>query len=210
MKNKLLIEGKLFKQNEIFGLIDKFELSVPKNYNPKTQLRSFAEKYKGKIKEDGSLYFHLLNDDISDEHFSKVTHPLEPGKTYVAYLFKNLIKKTIPFDRYLEFVKSQKCFNGGAQALSLVWEQHAQRLPIAKIIVTSFDERDALWIDGDGDMVAPYMRENAPKQWREYLDEDLEVPAHLAHLHGENFFHLRSFKAYGHRMGEAILCFSEK
>ncbi|MEK7097904.1 MAG: hypothetical protein AAB906_03590, partial [Patescibacteria group bacterium] len=126
-----------------FGLVTAFKLTVPKGYSHDTQLAIFASFAKNKSEK-----FYYYNDNITDENFAKVTQKLVPGKTYGVKIFQ--IKSYVTSEDCLAFLASQRAILVGAQGLSLVRQLKKDQFPTIGKWTVSFDEKDALWADGDG------------------------------------------------------------
>ncbi len=128
-----------------FTLLTDFSLVVPENYKHDTQLTSFAERHRSE--------FYYFNDAITDNNFRKATVRLGPGNKFKAKIFAINPGVRVKSEQCLDFLWSQKAILVGAQGLSLLWE--AKKKLLKAIWIVSFDEKDALWVDGDGNHRVP-------------------------------------------------------
>lgn len=134
------------KVDDRFELVNTFEIVVPEGYNHSKRLHSFGKEHREA--------FYYYNDNITDSNYAKVTTKLEPGRKLKVKVFQ--IKETVtPLDCMAK-LRSEKAILVGAQGASLVWEQKKEELPDNRWSV-SFDEKDALWKDPDGDHGVPYI-----------------------------------------------------
>lgn len=139
----------------------KGSFTIPNDYNHETQVDTFGKKTR-KIK---STYYY--NDKLTSKNFSKATNKLVPGKTYAIKMF--------PIS---ESVKSEDCLNRlkaepgsilvGAQGVTLLQEHQPDLFPVGKWSV-SFDEKDALWKDADGDHRVPFVHRYSDGDWKFFL-----------------------------------------
>jgi hypothetical protein len=136
---------------EIAGAVSKFqllktvEIVVPENYDHDTRLDSFHREHGGE--------FYYYNDAVTDANYSgKATTRLVPGRKLRVKIFQ--IKTQVSSDECMAFLLSQKAILTGAHGASLVWEQKKEDLLINRWSI-SFDEKDALWQDSDGDHGVP-------------------------------------------------------
>ena len=129
-----------------FELINTFSIVVPQGYAHATRLASFNKEHR---KE-----FYSYNDAITDKNYAKATTKLEPGRKLKVKVFQ--IKERVTSDDCLTQLRSQKAILVGAQGASLAYEQKKDELPVDRWSV-SFDEKDALWEDGDGRHRVPHV-----------------------------------------------------
>lgn len=140
-----------------FGLLTSFELTVPKKYDHGTQLATFA-----KFAKEKSEKFYYYNDDITDVNYSKATQKLVPGKTYGVKIF--WVKTRVTSEDCLAFLASQRAILVGAQGVSMARQLKKDQFPVGKWTV-SFDEKDALWTDADGNHRVPYVLRHSDGSW---------------------------------------------
>ena len=127
------------KTDELFGPpIKEILLTVPYDYDPKKGLERPEDRNIG-----GPT--HYYNPHLTDENFSKVSHPLVRGKTY-RVLFIPINARVTSKECIHEYYR-QKAFFVGAQGLKLLQETHPDEFPVGKYPV-SFDEEENLPIVG--------------------------------------------------------------
>ena len=148
------VMSKLSIADQRFQLLNTFELVVPKNYEHKNRLDSFRKAHK---KE-----FYFYNDAITDKNFSKATTKLTPGRKFKVKIFQ--ITERVTSENCMDFLKTQNAVLVGAQGASLVYELKKEQLPMGKWSV-SFDEKDALWEDSDGDHRVPSVSRYSGGGW---------------------------------------------
>ncbi len=124
-----------------YFLISEFKLTVPKDYDHRTQLARFREKH-GKE-------FSFFNENITDENFSRVTDALVPGRTYLAKVFGINQGKVVSSEDNIALYESQNALLTGAQGLSVAYEQARGQFPVSRWLV-SMDREQALWEDSSG------------------------------------------------------------
>ncbi len=129
---------------EKFSFLKEFELTVPGNYDHKNQLKVFAK--------ENEKSFYYFNDDITDKNFSQVSNQLVPGKTYKVKMWT--INERVSSEECLKHLKSNKVILTGAQGNSLVYQEKKEELPVSKWTL-SFDEKDKLWKDANGNHRVP-------------------------------------------------------
>ena len=135
-----------------FELLMEFKVTVPTDYDHGTQLSTLTKKE-----------FSYFNENVTDRNFRKATQKLVPGKTYQAKLFS--IKNKVTSDDCLGLYKAVGAILTGAQGLSLVYQLKKDVLPKGKYTV-SFDEKDALWQDSDGDHRVPFVNARSDGDFR--------------------------------------------
>ncbi|MDD5071974.1 MAG: hypothetical protein PHQ42_04555 [Patescibacteria group bacterium] len=138
-----------------FDLLTSFEITVPEGYDHKTQLATFAS-YAKKEK------FYFYNEAITDDNFANATGILVPRKTYMVKIFG--IKKRVSSEDCLVFLATQMAILVGAQGLSLVRQLKKDEFPVGKW-TASFDKKDALWEDADGNRRVPCMDRHSDGDW---------------------------------------------
>lgn len=132
------------KPTEKFDLLaDLGIIVVPKDYNHKTALRVFGDKNRGK--------FYKYNSTIDVADFSNPSRILEPGDELQVCVFKQVVPGKTTSEERMAFLSTQKAVYPGAQGIFLVFEQKNYLLPRG-YLYTSFDERDRLWEDPDGQL----------------------------------------------------------
>lgn len=137
--------------------IKEFEFTVPADYKHDSQLDTFAKKTK-KLKT--TYYF---NDALTSANFAKATNKLEPGKTYKVKIFP--ILATVTSEDCMTFLGKQNAILVGGQGITLLHDQKADEFPVGKYTV-SFDQKDALWTDSDGNHRVPYVLRRSDGGWR--------------------------------------------
>src|SRR3989344_401881 len=130
-------------------LADLGIITVPDDYDHTTRLTLFGEKNREK--------FYYYNDGITDEHFPNPTRILKPGDKLHVRAFKQIVSGATTSEERLAFLTTQKAVRTGAQGASLVWEQKRDQLPKG-FWYASFDEKNRLWKDADGDRRVPFVR----------------------------------------------------
>ncbi len=129
-----------------FELVNTFEIVVPEGYNHSKRLDSFGTEHR--------KAFYYYNDAITDKNYAKATTKLEPGRKLKVKVFQ--IKETVTSEDCLAHLRSQKAILVGAQGASLAWEQKKEELPVNRWSA-SFDEKNALWKDADGNHGVPFV-----------------------------------------------------
>ena len=129
-----------------FKLLNTFSITVPDWYDHATRLDAFRARYE---KE-----FYSFNSNITDKNFSKATITLVPGQRFTVKVFQ--ITERVSSKDCLDHLRSENAKLLGAQGVSLAYEQGKEQLPVGRWAV-SFDEREALWEDADGDHRVPYV-----------------------------------------------------
>jgi hypothetical protein len=163
---------KLAMVDQRFGpAIKEFEFTVPADYKHESQLDTFAKKTK-KLKT--TYYF---NDELTSSNFAKATNKLEPGKTYKVKIFP--ILSQVSSEDCMTFLGKQNAILVGGQGITLLQDHKADEFPVGKYTV-SFDQKDALWIDSDGDRRVPHVGRGSDGDWEFYLGY-FEVGWHDAH-----------------------------
>lgn len=159
-----------------FKFVKEFKITVPNDYNHVTQLATFAERCKRRL--------NYYANDATDINFAKTTDKLVPGKTYRVKIFA--VSQSIQSQDALSLIASQKGIFTGIQGASLVYQLEKEELPTSKWYI-SFDKKDALWVDSNGDcrISDTYL----------YLDGDIN-------------FNLSCFEK-NINVGNYILCFCE-
>jgi len=132
--------------------IKEFEIIVPLDYNHDTQVDVFAKKVK---KEKTTYYF---NNDLTSKHFANASTKLVPGKTYKVKIFP--ILKRVTSEDNMAFLAKQNAIFVGDHGLTLVCEQKKEELPKGKYTV-SFDKKESLWKDTDGNHRVPNVYANS-------------------------------------------------
>lgn len=127
-----------------FKISKEFKIKIPKNYKHETQLATFSKKYKKQ--------FYYFNEDITDENFSKVTDKLVAGKTYTVKIISILQK--VSSEDCIRVLKKNNAIFGGAQVASITYQLKKNELPKGKFYL-SFDEKNSLWEDADGNHRVP-------------------------------------------------------
>lgn len=121
-------------------------IRVPDDYNHATRLKTFYRQNRKKL-----CYY---NDDITDKNFPNPTRVLKPGEKFRVRAFKQVVGGTTTSEERMAFLATQKAIHVGAQGASLVFDQKRDQLPKGKLYA-SFDEKDRLWEDADGNHVVP-------------------------------------------------------
>jgi hypothetical protein len=126
-------------------LVDLGIITVPENYVHKKQLSSLSRKE-----------FYYFNEKITDVNFPKPTRILKPGDKLWVRVFKQTVPETTTSEDRLGFLAKLKAVHTGAQGASLVYNQKRDQLPKG-YWYCSFDEKERLWKDADGDHRVPYV-----------------------------------------------------
>lgn len=141
---------------EVVEPIEKFDLladlgyiTVPDDYDHATCLAVFRENNHEKF--DG------YNDSISDVNFPSPTRILKPGDKIRVRVFRQSVSGTTTSKERMDFLRKQKGnVFVGAQGASHAFEQKRDQLPKG-YWYASFDEKDALWEDTDGNHRVPHV-----------------------------------------------------
>lgn len=133
-----------------FELLNTFSITVPQGYDHATRLASFSKEHREE--------FAYYNDAITDMNYAKATTKLEPGRKLKVKVFQ--IKGLVSSEDCMAHLRSQKAIFVGAQGASLAYEQKKDELPVNRWSA-SFDEKCALWEDGDGDHGVPCVYRNS-------------------------------------------------
>lgn len=144
--------------NDGFILLSSFMLTVPNDYKHFTQLANIA-----KFVKDKSEKICFCNNNITDKNFAGVTQQLVPGKNYVVKIFA-IKKNIISSEDCLTFLDKQKAILVGAQGLFLTSQLMKNEFPVDKWVV-SFDKKDKLWKDIDGNHGVPYAHQSSVGDW---------------------------------------------
>ncbi|MDB5188534.1 MAG: hypothetical protein JWM92_132 [Candidatus Nomurabacteria bacterium] len=145
----------------IGAAIAEFDLTVPADYNHDKQVDQFAKK----VRKEKTTYHY--NDALSSKNFANATNKLEAGKTYTVKIFP--IMSAISSEACLAFLRKQNAILAGAHGMTLVYNLHKDQLPKGKWSI-SFDEKEALWKDADGDLRVPYVFARADGDFEFNLD----------------------------------------
>lgn len=139
-----------------FFLMDSFELTVPEDYD-----HGRAAFELRKTCEEGEIL--LLQQRNYDKHYKNATHQLVPGKTYMVKIFS--IRQEITPEDCMNFLALQRAIPVGVQGLSLARQLKREKFPIGKWTV-SFNEKDAIWEDADGNRGVPRVGTVSDGVWR--------------------------------------------
>jgi hypothetical protein len=180
MQNEIKpILQKLAIADKRFGpAVKEFELTVPVGYSHDTQIDTSGKK----VKKEKTTYYY--NNDLTSKNFAKATNKLVPGKTYKVKIFP--ILQTVTSEDCMTFLKKQNAVLVGGQGATLVYDLAKDQLPKGKWTV-SFDEKEALWEDADGNR---------------------GVPSVCAYTVGDFKFHLGFFGS-GWYSDDCVLCFCD-
>ncbi|MEK7465174.1 MAG: hypothetical protein AAB631_00135 [Patescibacteria group bacterium] len=126
-----------------FMVLKTFSLTVPKNYRHERQLDSL------KLRD-----FYSFNDDVTDKNFRNATQKLVPGKTYKVKIVNIGSRSTS--EELMGVYAREKAIFVGAHGLSLAWQLKKDEFPVGKWTL-SFDKKEALWKDPDGDHRVPHV-----------------------------------------------------
>ena len=129
-------------------LVDLGIMTVPEGYDHATQLNKFMKKNRKK--------FYGVDDNITDENFPNPSRILKPGDKLRVRAFKQVVPGTTTSEERMAFLATQKAVHVGAQGASLVFEEKRDQLLKGKWYA-SFDEKERLWKDADGDHRVPYV-----------------------------------------------------
>ncbi len=135
------------KPTEKFALlVDLGIITVPDDYVHEKRLTTFGKQNRKK--------FYYYNDEITDKNFQNPTRVLKPGDKFRVRAFKQVVGGTTTSEERMAFLVTQKAIHTGAQGASLVFEQKRDQLPKGKWYA-SFDEKERLWADADGNHRVP-------------------------------------------------------
>lgn len=130
-----------------FGVaLTEFDLTVPADYNHDT----IIDNQKKKLKKLKNTYYY--NDHLTSKNFANATNKLVPGKTYRVKIFP--ILEGVTSEDCMTFLKKQHAILVGGQGVLLANDLKGDEFPIGKWTV-SFDEKEALWKDSDGNHGVP-------------------------------------------------------
>ena len=134
---------------EKFALLaDLGTITVPPDYVHATRLASFAANNRAK--------FAYHNDNLTDANFPNPSRILKPGDRLHVRAFKQIVRGTTTSQERMAFLATQNTVHVGAQGASLAFEQKRDQLPKG-FWYCSFDEKERLWTDADGDHGVPYV-----------------------------------------------------
>jgi len=133
-------------------LVDLGIITVPDDYDHATCLAKFFERHQGGKKKS----FYYYNNDITDAHFPNPTRILKSGDKLHVRAFKQVVGGTTTSEERMAFLATQKAIHTGAQGASLIFDQKRDQLPKGKWYA-SFDGKDRLWADVDGDHRVPFV-----------------------------------------------------
>ena len=140
----VLIENSIVdKRFKLFA--DLGVITVPENYVHGKQLSSLNQSE-----------FYFFNNDITDKNFPNPTRILKPGDKLWVRAFKQVVPGNTTSEDRMGFLKKLNAVFTGAQGASLVYQQKKDLLPKG-YWYCSFDEKDHLWKDADGDHRVPYV-----------------------------------------------------
>jgi hypothetical protein len=148
-KNPCWVGGLMVGSTEKFSLIDLGIVTVPADYDHSSCLKKFA-------KQNGRK-FAYYNDDITDKNFPNPTRILKPGDKFRVCAFQQIVPGKTTSKERMAFLATQKAIHTGAQGLSLIFDQKRDQLPKGKYYA-SFDEKERLWKDADGNHRVPCVR----------------------------------------------------
>jgi hypothetical protein len=135
------------ESTEKFGLlVDLGIITVPDDYVHESRLAKFDKENRKK--------FYCYNEAITDKNYPNPTRILKPGDQLRVRAFKQSASGTTTSEERMAFLETQKAVHTGAQGASLVFEQKRDQLPKGKWYA-SFDEKDCLWKDADGNHRVP-------------------------------------------------------
>ncbi len=180
-RNAIMGDGRLYvqKPSEKFALlVDLGIITVPDDYDHASRLTTFGNQNCKK--------FYNYNEAITDKNFPNPTRVLKPGDKLRVRAFKQVAPGTTTSEERMAFLATQNAIHTGAQGASLVWDQKRDQLQKYRWY-TSFDDKDHLWTDFDGDYRVPCIYY--------YYDGDFRFD--LAHLKG----------AWG--LDDCFLCFCD-
>lgn len=149
--------------DERFGpAIVEFELTVPVDYNHDTQIDTSGAK----ARKEKTTYCY--NNALTSKNFAKATNKLLPGKTYKVKIIPILATATVTSEDCMTFSRKQNVILVGGQGATLVYDLAKDKLPKNKYIV-SFDEKEAVWKDAEGDRRVPCLYAGADGDFGFYL-----------------------------------------
>ena len=127
-----------------FKFMKSFFLPVPEGYVHETRLASFGKEHR--------KAFYYYNQAITDKNFPNPTVRLTPGRRPFVKIFN--ITARVTSDDCLSFLRANQVLLVGAQGASLVAQYAREELPKGRWYV-SFDEKERLYKDADGDHRVP-------------------------------------------------------
>ena len=160
-------------------LVDLGIVEIDKDYVHSNCLDSFGLRNRNKFSE--------YNDAITDLNFPNPSRILKPGDKLWVRVFNQISNRTTTSDERMAFLATLGAIHTGAQGASIVWEQKRAHLPKG-LFYSSFDEKDHLWQDHDGNHGIP--RIDA------YQDSIYEF--HLGYYENDAWF-----------KGDCMFCFNE-
>ena len=132
---------------EKFALLaDLGIITVPEDYDHATWLATFGKKNHKK--------FYYYNDALTDQNFPNPSRILKPGQKLRVRAFKQVVRGTTTSEERMVFLASQNAVHTGAQGASLVFDEKREELPKG-YWYASFDKKERLWKDADGDHGVP-------------------------------------------------------
>jgi hypothetical protein len=141
-----------------FYLIAEFEITVPMDYEPKKYLAQFAKKYR----KD----FVGYNDNITNQkEYSNPTYPLIPGKKYRVKIWGINKGMIATYLECLQLLSDNNVLLTGAPGAALVYQQAKDMLPKGKWTF-SYDEKDKLWEDANGNHRVPNIYRDSDGDYR--------------------------------------------
>lgn len=145
------MEETLKLEEKFVLLIDLGIITVPDDYVHETCLQLFEKKNRQKFCEKRGY-----NYNITDQNFPHPSRILKPGDKLRVYAFKQIVSGRTTSEERMSFLKSQKAVFVGVQGASLVFEQRKEDLRMY-YMYDSFDEKENIWEDSDGDHRVPYI-----------------------------------------------------
>lgn len=126
-------------------LVDLGVITVPDDYVHGKQLSSLNQKE-----------FYYFNELIADDNFPNPTRILKPGDKLWVRAFKQKVSGITTSEERMDFLAKQKAIYTGAQGASLVYQQKRDLL-IKGYFYCSFDKKENLFEDSDGNHRVPYV-----------------------------------------------------
>lgn len=148
-REKLFGDGNLTYQKpaEKFSLLaDLGTITVPDDYVHENRLATFRNQ--------NSKKFYYYNDNITDANFPNPSRILKPGDKLRVRVFQQIVRGNTSSEERMAFLATQNAIHLGAQGASIVFEQKRDQLPKGRWY-TSFDEKERLWKDSDGNRRVP-------------------------------------------------------
>ena len=132
-------------ESKFYLLIDLGTIIVPDDYVAGKELATLNQKD-----------FYYFNENLIDKNFANPSRVLKPGDKFSVKAYKQNVSRSTTSQERLDFLATQKAVLLGAQGGSIVYKQKRNELPKG-YWYASFDKKDNLWKDSDGDHRVPLL-----------------------------------------------------